>query len=265
MPKGKWIKPTKEELEYMIFTMNLKPKEIADKLGYINGESNIYRYCRQYGLKFNNYPNANLREIEFSAEQKSIVVGSVLGDGYLRPSIHGYALAMTHSEKQKDYLEWKKQRLAPFVVSDTPSIRITESTKAFSATALYSYNTIFHPFLTQIRELAYPDNVKTVTSQLLELVDDVALAIWFMDDGSLNKRYGTMSISTNSFTLEENELIQSWFLDKYGLETKIEKQVQRSGRITYSTRINARPARILREVLSPYIPSCMRYKVEYMN
>lgn len=263
MPKGKWLKPSKEELEHMIFTLNLKPKEIAAKLGYINGESNIYRYCREYGLKFNNYPNAHLREIDFSPEQKSIVVGAVLGDGYLRPSLHGYALSMTHSEKQLEYLEWKKDKLSPFVVTDKPSIRVTTPNKTFATTHLYSYNTIFHPFITEVRHLAYPDGVKTVTRPLLDLVDENALAVWFMDDGSLNKRYGTMSISTNSFTYDENELIQSWFNEKFDIVTKIEKQVQRSGRITYSIRINAKPARGLRELLSPYIPSCMRYKVDF--
>jgi len=48
--------------------------------------------------------------------QKSVVVGSILGDGYLR-IIKGRKnafLEINHSEKQKDYVDWKYKILEDF-------------------------------------------------------------------------------------------------------------------------------------------------------
>lgn len=262
MPRGKRLKPSKEQLEHYIYDLKMKPKEIADHLGYANGETNIYRYCREYGLEFNFYPNAELRKIPFSDKQKSVIIGNVLGDGYLHPNTNdNYYLNMTHSIKQIDYLEWKKSMLSPFVVSESPYRR--EHNGFGSKTTLISYNTVIHPWLRELRHMFYIDGKKVISPSILNMVDELALAVWFMDDGSLNRKYGTMLLSTFSFSYEENLLIQDWFLEKWGILVKLEKHKQRSGKETFGIRINRSVAPKLIEIISPFIIDSMKYKVSF--
>jgi hypothetical protein len=46
-----------------------------------------------------------------SGEEKSVIIGSLLGDGYLERNGKYFRLQITHSIKQKDYLMWKMDKL----------------------------------------------------------------------------------------------------------------------------------------------------------
>jgi len=52
-------------------------------------------------------------------EQKSIIIGSILGDGYLRivPGRKNAFLEINHSISEKDYVDWKHQELKNLVKS----------------------------------------------------------------------------------------------------------------------------------------------------
>ena len=52
--------------------------------------------------------------------QKQLILGCVLGDGYMRKKTHAH-LQITHSLKQKDYVDWKYQKLKSLV--STPPTR----------------------------------------------------------------------------------------------------------------------------------------------
>jgi len=48
--------------------------------------------------------------------QKQVILGSILGDGYMRKKTNAH-LQITHSYKQKDYVDWKYKILKNFVSS----------------------------------------------------------------------------------------------------------------------------------------------------
>jgi len=52
-------------------------------------------------------------------EQKSIIIGSLLGDGYLRiiPGRKNAFLEINHSISEKDYVNWKYQKLKELIKS----------------------------------------------------------------------------------------------------------------------------------------------------
>jgi LAGLIDADG DNA endonuclease family len=264
-PRRKILKPTKEQLEDMIIRKGMTPYEVAKELGYSEGGwSNIYAYCRQYGIEFDFTPHADLRNTPFTDEQKSIVYGTLLGDGYLKPSNNrenpSYSLVIAHGAKQKEYLEWKKEKLSNFIIKEDAYIK--QSKTKYNHSPTYRYDTIAHPFLTELRRKFYPNGVKTVSKEWLNHIDELALAVWFMDDGSLNKRYGTMLISTNNFSYEEHVLIQQWFLNRWDIPVKIESRKSSwTGKTQYSIRINSSVAKRFREIISPYVPDCMKYKI----
>lgn len=103
-PRRVILKPSKELLSDMLYRQEMTPSEIAAALGYGNGGwSNIYAYCREYGLQFDYSQNHALKSIPFSARQQEIVFGTLLGDGYLRPTNgnrgnSSYSLALCHGK-----------------------------------------------------------------------------------------------------------------------------------------------------------------------
>lgn len=255
------LKPSKEQLEDMLFVQKMTPYEIADALGYgEQGWSNIYAYCREYALEFDFSRNHALREVPFTDRQKAIVYGTLLGDGYLRPTNGNsgncsYSLSLCHGEKQLDYLKWKYEEFKNYVVMEN----FQKSTRDFHGNApTYAFSTISHPFLQEAHAVCYSaGGKKDITRQWLEQLTPLSLAVWYLDDGSLNKRYHTIVLCTNSFSKEGQLLAINYFHDKYGLHAVLEPR--RNGQTVI--RINASESRKFMDIISPYVPSCMSYKL----
>lgn len=255
------LKPAKEQLEDMILSKHMTPYEVANALGYgKNGWSNIYAYCREYGITFDFSPNHELRASQFSERQQAIVYGTLLGDGYLRPTNnssgnHSYALSLCHGEKQLDYLKWKYEELKNFVHKEA----FTVSTRSFHGNApTYSFNTISHPFLNEAHTVCYSVNgKKDITQNWLDKLSPLSIAVWYLDDGSLNKRYHTIVLCTNSFSREGQQLAVNYFRDRYDIHACLEPR--RNGQTVI--RINASESRKFMDIVSPYVPPCMSYKL----
>lgn len=258
----KIIKPSQEQLLFLLNEEKLSPKQIAEKLGY-KDVSNVYHYLRLYNIKVDFSPNHDLRSVDFTSTQKSFVLGTLLGDGSLRVNRQaGVSLVVSHSTKQAEYLNWKKDILSNFIVSDKPYER--DCHIAGYNTKTVTYCTITHPYLKELRNSMYINGVKTVTLEYLNQIDLLSLATWFCDDGSLNSRYGFMVLCTQSFSYDEHLLMQQWFSEKYGLHPIIENRVSTvNKKHQYVLRFNTNCAKSLRKLISPYTPQCMSYKVTY--
>lgn len=260
-PRRKILKPTKSELSAMLYEQHMTPSQIAKSLGYGEGGwSNIYAYCRKYGLNFDFSINHELRKKEFTQRQKEIVFGTLLGDGYLRPTNGNsgncsYALSCCHGEKQIDYLKWKFSEFEEFVM--TKDFRI--NTRNFRGNApTYSFSTISHPFLNVAHSICYWNNgKKDISSQWLEQLTPLSIAVWYMDDGSLNKRYHTIVLCTNSFSQIGQQLAIDYLYNQYGIRAVLESRRNQQTVL----RINASQSRKFIELVAPHVPSCMKYKL----
>ena len=260
-PRRKILKPDKETLADMLYNQNLTPYQIAERLGYGEGGwSNIYAYCREYGLEFDFSRNYQLHQTPFTQRQRSIVFGTLLGDGYLRPTNGNspncsYALSLCHGEKQLEYLKWKFNEFSYFVTTQTFKI----NTRQFKGNApTYAFSTVSHPFLNDAHIICYSANgKKDITAQWLEYIDPLALAVWYMDDGSLNKRTHTVVLCTNSFSKEGQLLAIEFFKNRYGIDAVLEPRRNNQTVI----RINASQSRKFMDIISAYVPDCMKYKL----
>lgn len=255
------LKPSKEQLCDMLYGQNMSPSQIAEALGYGNGGwSNIYAYCREYGLSFDFSRNHALRNTPFTQRQKEIVFGTLLGDGYLRPTNgnaenHSYALSLCHGEKQLEYLRWKFHELENFVTAKTFQI----NRRSFRGNApTYAFSTVSHPFLNQAHDICYwKDGKKDICKAWLEQITPLALAVWYMDDGSLNKRYHTIVLCTNSFSREGQLLLIDFLENQYGISAVLEPR--RNNQTVL--RINASQSRTFMDLIRPHVPECMNYKL----
>jgi len=47
--------------------------------------------------------------------QRDLVIGSLLGDGYLMPTTAGCCFRVTHGHRQREYVDWKFRFMSDFV------------------------------------------------------------------------------------------------------------------------------------------------------
>lgn len=255
------LKPSREQLEEMILSRRMTPRKVAQALGYgSEGWSNIYAYCREYGITFDFSRNHELRATAFTQRQQDIVYGTLLGDGYLRPTNsgsdhHSYALSLCHGEKQLEYLKWKYEELNNFVLKED----FTVNTRSFRGNApTYAFNTISHPFLNEAHTVCYGANGrKDITQNWLDKLSPLSIAVWYLDDGSLNKRYHTITLCTNSFSKEGQQLAIDYFKKHYDIHAVLEPR--RNGQSVI--RINASESRKFMDIVAPHVPPCMSYKL----
>lgn len=253
--RRRFLSPSKEELEELIKTHT--PYDIADILGYGDGGwSRIYLLCRKYGIKFDYSKNASIRKIGFTQRQLDIMYGSLLGDASFthKRDSKSASLSFCHGEKQIEYLLWKQREFDPFVTKR--QLYSSCRTASFGGSPCYSFGTIVHPEISDAYALCCKSGRKTISKDWLSRLSDLSVAVWYMDDGSLNKKYHTITLCTNAYSLDEHFLLVDFFKNKYNLDAKIESR--RNGQ--FSLRINASQSRAFMDIVSPHIPDCMKYK-----
>lgn len=141
----------------------------------------------------------------------AILLGLLLGNGHIdsKGQIH-----IKHSKKQKEYCEFKAKLVHS--ICGGSNIKIKESTDGTNKFKKQSKR------FQQIRKLLYSENKKTINNEILNLIQPISIALWWMDKGSVIK-------NTDSFTLkffinrslEESKLIQNYFLSIYNIKWNI--------------------------------------------
>jgi hypothetical protein len=217
-------KPTKEELGALMNELGSMGKVAAAlsiPYGTIRTWFNGYKLDRPESCRTIFH---ELRHTPFSDVQKSVVLGSVLGDGGLVIPKHGKNAKLTikHCTKQKGYLEWKKKLLDPFsrpiYKTSDPGEVIICGVKSF-CTGSFACYTMCHPDLTEFYKQFYVSGYKRVNHSIINDLDLLALAIWIADDGSFysSRKWNNVlggKLCTNSFYYEE-QLILVKALDKF--------------------------------------------------
>ena len=181
-------------------------------------------------------------------EQKSIIIGSVLGDGYLRivPGRNNAFLEVNHSINERDYVDWKYQKLKE-IVKSPPKLRRGKGRRI-----AYRFFTRQHPGLTKLYQKFYRNGKKIVPKLKL---NPLTIAVWFMDDGS--KSYKTYYLNTQRFDyLSQKGLIKT-LKDQYGIDSSLNRD-----KGYYRIRIRQNSAGRFKRLNDIYIIPEMKYKLE---
>jgi len=190
----------------------------------------------------------------------SVITGMVLGDSWLTFNRANSNISFYHTVAQEEYLRWKASILKRFKIEGS----IIFSPKTESNYPKYKYWSLTDRRLTEARSWLYqfrdtPDKRrKFICKKSLNKLDDLGLAIWFMDDGYNDSSKHYMHLGTYCFTEIENKLIANWLLDKYSIETKIYRRKDKYFLVWY------KDAPKLASIIKPYVEqvSCMHYKIE---
>ena len=182
--------------------------------------------------------------------QRSIIIGSLLGDGYLRvvPGRKAALLEINHAFSQKGYVDWKYNMLASLCRS-APKARANNGERI-----AYRFSTRQHRELTDLYKLFYRNGKKLIPNNLC--LDPIMLAVWFMDDGS-KCRDSDVYLNTQQFSLDDQKRCQI-LLRRIGIECSRNRD-----KIYWRLRIKKSSLPRLWQLITPYIVQSMTYKLSY--
>lgn len=216
-----------------------------------------YRTRGENAGKFNRTNYFSNLEITLSDIQEQFILGSLLGDLSISMGKHAKnaKLSLVHSEQQKELFLEKVKILDTFMGEyklcvpkpDPRTGKIYKSYRGYSKA---------HPVFTNFYNILYINGIKTITEEYLNKINHpIALAYWFMDDGTYR---GTLA--THCFSLHEVELLKDWMLKFWKIECSIQKNL--NNYILYIKQISRLKFETL---IFPYIVPSMYYKLQYKD
>ncbi len=178
-----------------------------------------------------------------SPTHEQIVIGSLLGDGSFRKiSDFNTSLRIGHGAKQDAYCLWKQSLFDGLIGSQGTNSRGGHS---FDSIPMYE--------LTALAEHNYDQNGKHPSQELIDRLTPLAVAIWYMDDGTFDsERQNRCSICCPAFPLEKQQAIVRWF-HQQGISATLDAR----GRINFG--VNETPE--LHAMIAPFVHPSMEYKL----
>ena len=181
-------------------------------------------------------------------EQKSILVGSLLGDGTMRKKVNAY-LEINHAFSQKALVDWMYVKFKNLVLTP-PKWR-----KGNGKREAYRFSTRSLPELTKFYNQFYKFGKKIIPDSIK--LDNLSLAIWFMDDGS--KSRSSIYLNTQQFTIDEQNKLIKILDDQFGIKSTLNKD-----KIYFRIRVRSESSKKMVKLIEKYILPEFRYKIPFV-
>jgi recombination protein RecA len=195
-------------------------------------------------------------------QQIQLILGSLMGDGNLSPNRKGRSgtrFRMGHGSKQAAYLNWKVSLL-----ENIPHSRMVNAKGAVFA----DFTPL--PELGELQEAVYfGDGKKHLNWDYLKRLTPLALAVWYLDDGSFTVRSkgvqertaggtGRIEICVEAMSPGSRDRLARYLQDTHGLEVKVvSRGARRVSVLQFSTAASAKFQRLI----APYVHPSMEYKL----
>ena len=193
-------------------------------------------------------------------ESKQLLLGCLLGDSYLRVKDTYVSITFGHSEKQQEYIDYKKKILGDLYLDSIPKMGGYEGSTLISrghTKTNLAVNSVVLP-------LCYNTETQTteVSEEWAKSLNPIALAFWYMDDGSIrgrldDKQQPTATLHTQAYSYREVGYLRDRLL-QFGVDAEIGDKDVYTGHVL---RMNLQASDIFFSLIAPYVPSCMRYKL----
>jgi len=197
-----------------------------------------------------------------SDQQFQVVLGSLMGDGNLSPNRrdrNGARFRLGHGVKQVEYLQWKTALMG----------NIGHSVRENAKGATFVDFTPL-PELGELQRAVYlGDGKKFLSEDYLKALTPLALAIWYMDDGSftlrskgLQKRTadgsGRIEICVEAMTEGTRIRLCDYLRDTHGLDVRLRSSGSAGKAVlVFSTAATAQ----FQGMVAPYMAPSMEYKL----
>jgi len=192
-----------------------------------------------------------------SKRQREIIIGTLLGDGYLQSTGKRNArLKLEHSDRQKDYIFWKWEELKN-LMQDKPK-KIERYNPRWKKTYTY-WRCQSHsmPLLGKMKRLFYDEKGRKRVPEKVSMLlrSPLSLAVWFMDDGHYYKRDGVAYIYLPKYSEEELKRLTEALEKNFSLKPRV--MWKKGYPVLY---FNREETEKLMEIIKPHIPEFMRHK-----
>lgn len=179
-------------------------------------------------------------------EKRALLVSIVIGKANLEKS----KISIIHCKSQSELLIYKKE-LLELIFNCKPIIikkkRVIEKK---------------HRYFKSLRKWIYKNNKKTISRKILNMLNRQAIAIWYMDSGSLspkkkNNKICAYQLRLNTYlTKEESQIIIDYFKEVWDFRFGLNKS-----KGSYVLRMGTKEARRFSNFIRPYVIPCMEYKL----
>lgn len=202
------------------------------------------------------------------SRKKSLLISFVIGDGYLKVDKRypngNPSLKLCHSIHQREYLEYKVSLIHSLLGGRYPTVNEYDCTSTNGLVYRQVRAEKSHRYFRVLRRWMYPNKY---SPNILKYLTEEALAIWYMDDGSIipNNRREDGSVSsarTNIHTCCTLEIaldICEYFSNRWGIKFTTFKE--NGG--TYSVRCFHKEGAKFHTLVHPYIIPSMQYKQRF--
>jgi recombination protein RecA len=197
-----------------------------------------------------------------SDQQVQVVLGSLMGDGNLSPNRRGRSgtrFRLGHGAKQAEYLDWKVSLLGNIECSRTVN----------SKGAVFADFTPL-PELSELHEAVYfGDGKKHLSWEYLKALTPLALAIWYMDDGSFILRSkglqqrtqggsGRIEICVEAMSPGSRERLVQYLRDTHDVDVRLRTVGSaQQAVLIFSTA----GTELFQKLVAPYVHPSMDYKL----
>ena len=193
----------------------------------------------------------------------SIIIGSLLGDGHLEKRKRGIGtrIKFEQSNKNVEYLMWFHSYFSTrgYCNINKPELkkRIRKNGEIYFH---YSINTFTFSSFNWIHDMFYMCSegkyVKIIPHNIEQYLTPLALAIWFMDDGSKLKKGA--KIATNCFTYKELSQLCEILKNKFNLTVTIHSGGKNKG---YTLYISSQSMTTFSNIVKPFMLPTLYYKL----
>ena len=243
---------TSEELRRLYVEEKLTDEAIVERVGSEATLKRVRSWRKRFGIETIGRTERN-EVLPIEGRLRSLLIGSMLGDGRLSRTTNASRFQENHCDAQKEYLAWKVEQWGSWVKEPMKPVTWHKPEGDFHG---WRFHTASHPSLNEWHSLFYDaDGPKRLDRKVVDLVDDFALAIWFMDDGSTGWwpriTFGMDAVSQG---------IAMALLDRHGFKPRWHIHKGNTGEFTFEGEDQA--LRFI-ALVQTHTPECMSQKLSF--
>lgn len=183
----------------------------------------------------------------FTREQLQVFLTSQLGDGYIQTTNSNSTFYITNC-KFEEYIDFKS-----ILLGNMFKHKSLLQENGFAKTPIYVIRSKSSSELLNIKQMSISD--------IINQLDELGIALWFYDDGSLHQTKLFYNLNTHKFNREIQEEVFIPFFNRLGIYPTLRTERKKDGRIFYYLSIGKFDGAIkISQILSKYPVGCYSYK-----
>ena len=190
--------------------------------------------CQARWVSGVNLSRKRLSNISLSCPERSVILGSLLGDGSLKiyPGYKNARFSFRHSKKQDAYFFYKVGLLSKI---ESPGSVQRQAPDGWSSLEKLRYQSRALPALSEIHNVTHKNNKLRIRRKWVNHLTAHSLAIWWFDDGSIISGGRRGVICTDGLSEAECLLLAKYLLVVWKVSARV-------GRVSKQSSKGAKPS-----------------------